>query len=377
MENISVRYFNKIDILRFVAAMMVVFYHAYDRFLDVHAGLPSFLFSSSTFSIGKLLEKAIGNSDFGVDIFFMLSGFLITFLLITEKEKTGKISIKNFYLRRTLRIWPLYFLIVFTAPYLCSLFGVNHAPVYSNALFINNFWTIHTTWWMFPTAILWSICIEEHFYFVWPFLVALINKKRLPQIFLFVIFLSFLYRGYVCFFDNDKAWYKLYLHTFSRMDALALGALTAYYYVQKPFKFKTHWSIRLTAIFTFLFLFCTINVKQWDTAFDMLFKNQIFILLAWFIILQFLFNEKPLIRLPEKSILNYFGKISYGIYMYGIIVLDSVQYKILPHLHQEKNYGLFWLLVISLSIIIPIISYELFEKHFLKLRKRFQVVKQV
>jgi len=377
MNKVSVSYFNKIDILRFLAAMMVVLYHAYGRFMEAHAGLPNFLFGESVFSPGKLIERAIDNSDFGVDIFFMLSGILITFILLTEKEKIGKISIKNFYLRRTLRIWPLFYLIVFTAPLLCSWFNVNPAPVYSNALFINNFWTIHTTWWMFPTAILWSICIEEHFYLIWPFVIAFFNKKRLPQIFLTIIFISFVYRGYVCFVDNDKAWFKIYLHTLSRMDALALGALTAYYYVQKPFKFKTHWSIRILVILTFLMMFTTVHIKQWETPLDFLFKNQIFLALAWFMILQFLFNEKPLIKLPAKSILNYFGKVSYGIYMYGIIILDSVQYKLMPWLGVKDNYfALYWTLIIILSIVLPVVSYELFEKHFLKLRTRFQVVKQ-
>jgi peptidoglycan/LPS O-acetylase OafA/YrhL len=373
-NKISVNYFSKIDTVRFIAAMMVIIYHAFPKYQEMHNGLPDYLYDSTPF--GKLFDRIIGNGYFGVDVFFLLSGFLITFLLINEKEKTGKINLFNFYVRRALRIWPLFFLIALTAPLVANWFNTTHAPVYTNLLFINNFWVIKHNWWMFPTAQLWSLCIEEHFYLFWPLLVAFIPVKRLPVLFIVTIFVSFLYRFYVGFYGSCD-WYKLYLHTFSRMDALAIGAYAAYFYTRKPFNLTTHWIIRMVGLLAFLIVYSKFDVAGWPDPFLACFKNLIFVVLAGSVLMQYLFNEKPLSKLPRIKLFSYLGKVSYGIYMFGLIVVRLVEQKILPAIHQEENIVLYWVLVISLSILVPVISYELFEKHFLKLKERFQIVKQV
>src|SRR4051812_13587616 len=99
-------YFRNLDILRFVAAYMIVVLHCYFGW-KVRFGNPAFLTSSLSNSGLDRLELIMHNLSFGVDIFFLISGFLITYLLLSEKEKTGQVDVLKFYIRRAYRIWPL------------------------------------------------------------------------------------------------------------------------------------------------------------------------------------------------------------------------------------------------------------------------------
>src|SRR5687767_4831852 len=100
-------HFNNLDTLRFLAAYMIVLLHCFFGW-KVKFGQPQFLTSLSTKWTDKL-EMVMHKFSFGVDIFFIISGFLITYLLLSEREKTGKVDVIKFYIRRAFRIWPLYF----------------------------------------------------------------------------------------------------------------------------------------------------------------------------------------------------------------------------------------------------------------------------
>src|SRR5262245_16271974 len=96
-------YFRNLNGLRFIAALLVIIHHIEQ--LKYIFGMPNNFSSSFVQIIGEL----------GVILFFVLSGFLITYLLLEEEKRTDTIAVRNFYLRRILRIWPLYFLIVIIA----------------------------------------------------------------------------------------------------------------------------------------------------------------------------------------------------------------------------------------------------------------------
>jgi len=154
-------YFQHLDVIRFIAAFMVVILHSHEAWSiwfwkdgsPIEASVP-------------FIDKLLKNLGFGVDIFFLISGFLITYILLEEKKRTNKINIFKFMMRRSLRIWPLYFLIIAIAPFLVSWLGKPSPEYWYNIFFINNFRTIETTWWVYPFPHFWSICIEEHFYLV-------------------------------------------------------------------------------------------------------------------------------------------------------------------------------------------------------------------
>ena len=352
---------------------MVVAVHLYEAWLN-YAGYPTFFtFDQNHKPKGPSLffDMIMRNGTIGVDLFFMISGFLISYLLLTEKEKFGTINLKNFFIRRSLRIWPLYFFIICLAPLIVRWLGKPSPDYLTNIFFLNNFHAICTQEWTFPFGHLWSICVEEHFYMVCPFIVLFVPRKHLVTVFLILISISLFYRAYIFFATND--WYfKIYLHSIARMDEIAIGCLAAVIHFNTPFEFKTNKSIRIILLLVFLLLFSIDYHYYWENAFLSIFKKYFYLLLAGFLMLNFVFNEKPLFSPPKW--INYLGKISFGIYMYSNIIVTIVAENSLEKIGGWRFSSLiFSSIVIGLTVIISAISYELFEKPLLKLKSRFEV----
>ncbi|MFH0864685.1 MAG: acyltransferase [Bacteroidota bacterium] len=368
-------YIKNLDLFRFIAAFMIVIHHSYLGWIGWW-GYPGFM-SSGTYStlsgFGFYMNRFIENFGFGVDMFFMISGFLITYLLMKEKISFGKIDFKKFYIRRILRIWPLYYLAIAVAPFIVNWLGNPQPDYIPNLLFYNNFHAIHTEQWTYPFAHFWSICIEEHFYVAWPLIIAFVPNKRLPATFGLLITLSIAFRAYTMLTDPEPNW-VLYLNTFSRMDALVLGAIFGYLHSIKPIRIHVHGSIRLLLYLIFLTLFATDVVVDCRNIYAVCFKNYIYLLIAGFAMLNYLFNPDAKLLVRKKNIFHYFGKISYGIYIYHNILLSIVIKKIMLT-YDISNIYVFFGLMFSLSVIIPVISFELYEKWFLKLKSRFEIIR--
>lgn len=374
MDNSNKIYFQHLDVVRFIAAFMIVILHTYEAYNGWFGHLQSLVekeTQSFTF-FGKLINQFLVNLGTGVDIFFLISGFLITYILLEEKKKFDKINIFKFMMRRALRIWPLYFLIIAFTPFLVSWVDSDTPNYLYNLLFINNFGTIHTQTWTYPFSHFWSICIEEHFYIVWPFIVAFIPKKRLLNTFYLFIAASILFRLYI-FYTSENVWYNLFLHTLSRIDVIVFGAIGAYYYSEKRIDFNLGKPLRITIYAILVFALSIEPIVLWDTAFLAGFKKYFYILIFSVLLLDFNLNSNFRHFLPAKSVFHYLGKVSYGIYMYSNIILLIVVKKIM-WVYEFKNPYLFFIIVFSLAIIIPIVSYELIEKQILKLNKYFKVI---
>lgn len=368
-------YFPYLDVVRFIAAFMIIIYHGYEAWRGWFGEI-GFL-SGGTYTDltagGKLVHQTLKNFEIGVDVFFLLSGFLITYILIKEKEKFGKINIFNFIVRRTLRIWPLYFLLIAVAPFIVSWVNADTPNYLVNALFVNNFHAIQTTKWTYPFAHFWSICIEEHFYLVWPFIIAFIPNKHLMKVFISLIIFSIGFRMYSVM-TADHPWYTLYLHTFSRMDVLVIGAIGAYFYAKKPFQINLSRYYRILLWIVLIAVFCLEPVVNWNSVFLGGFKKFFYIAVISLLLLDYNFNEKFRHVLKPNSIFHYFGKISYGIYMYGNILLLIIMKKIMMK-WDISNLYLYMLFVTVLSLLIPAISYEIFERPILKLKRKFARIK--
>ena len=177
-------YFKGLKFLRFIAASMVVVHHIEQY--KCKLGIPNLWSNGVIRNLG----------DKGVTLFFVLSGFLITFLLLKEKEQTGKINIKYFYFRRVLRIWPLYFLVVFSSIFLfphLSFFRTNETSVIENKfleILLLSICILPNMTMLYVGAIpfssqTWSIGVEEQFYIVWPVLI-----KYTKHIFFYCLELS-------------------------------------------------------------------------------------------------------------------------------------------------------------------------------------------
>ena len=371
-------YFEHLDVLRFAAAFMITILHAYEAWSGWYGEIEVMRNEDGTgFStVGSFVNEFIKNLNVGVDVFFLISGFLITYILLEEKKRFGKIHIGKFMIRRSLRIWPLYFFLIAITPFLVSWLNVDSPNYLANIFFVGNFDTINTQSWIYPFSHFWSICIEEHFYLIWPFVILLIPKNRLLQTFaiLFIASISFrLVTAYVM----EYPWFTMYLHTLSRIDGLVVGAIGAYFYSIKPFivNIKKYQRIGLILILLFLFSIDSINsVAFLDSFVVSWFKRILIMFIIAALLLDYNFNPNFNHFFRKKSVIHYFGKISYGIYMYGNMLLIVIIKKIM-WTYEIRNEWAFFAIVIVLSILIPIISYELFEKQVLKLNKRFKVVK--
>jgi peptidoglycan/LPS O-acetylase OafA/YrhL len=349
--------FAGLNALRFISALAIVFYHSTLNFQD---------------QFPKPVKMFIHNLPLGVDWFFIISGFLIVYLLLVEKEANGTISLSRFYIRRALRIFPLYYLIIGIA-FLTS--HVSHPEVnFSKYLyFFGNFWMIETDKWTIAILNpLWSLCIEEHFYLFIPFLVLIFPVKRIKYLFWSIILISIAFRIYVTLTVQFN-WMTIYAHTLSRCDLLALGGLFAYYHKKYPFSLRLNWALPITALYLVL-LMCAVDNSDYTDIFNATFKKYLFAAPLSFILLAVLFNQNEgsvvLNWLRENKAINYLGRISYGMYMYHSIFGDAM-----AQVGAIQNSMLLKpLCVIGLTILVSAVSYELLEKRILKIKSRFEVV---
>jgi peptidoglycan/LPS O-acetylase OafA/YrhL len=371
----SAVYIPQFDIIRFFAAFIIVIYHSYIAWKGWFS-VPGILSTGDykTFSVfGLHVDQFLRNLPVGVDIFFFISGYLLTYLLVVEKEKYGKVNIPKFYIRRGLRIWPLYFFLVALAPFLIDWLGEKQPVYWPTIALINNFYTIHTQEWSYPFAHFWSICIEEHFYIFWPLIVAFVPFKKLPFIITLLIGLSWGYKIYTYIFLGSN-WFQLYLHTLSRMDVILLGGLLAVFYIKKPFVFKLHWITMILISLVVIVLLSFDDLSNFENMLNGVTRRFVYIFLLGLLMMDILFNPDRKSAIGRFKPLLYMGKVSYGIYMYGNILVLVVIKKVMPLLGHSNIY-MYFLIIFLASLIIPAISYELLEKPFLKLKQKFSLVK--
>ncbi|ARN71176.1 hypothetical protein BST91_05690 [Nonlabens tegetincola] len=314
------------------------------------------------------------SGSIGVIFFFVLSGFLITYILLYEKENRGRISLKKFFARRILRIWPLFYLLVafaYLSPYLLRLFHIpfenqGYEPrLWVSLLFAENYMMMITD--QFPDGaplrVMWSICIEEHFYILWGILFYLLPVKRILPLSLCCILLAYMVRFIYAYYDIAP------IDLFTHLDYFAFGAIPAYL-----FMYKKHTIEQLNKIpkaVKYLFALITLGVVftipnlEWEQI-DYLFP------LLWGILFSvcilFTLGSNPL-RISNNSWLTKLGLYTYGLYLYHTIII-LLLLKFIPVL-QFSHWLLLSASALLLTILVSIISYRVFEKPFLRLKKHF------
>src|SRR5207249_4391562 len=190
---------SQLDAVRGVAILLVIFHNESGLFPSLH------------------LERLFANGWMGVDLFFVLSGFLITGILVDTKQSAGYFT--NFYARRCLRIWPLYYSLIFfmflVVPFLRpseahTVFD-RSSPWWAYPLFLQNFLIPIPSMGTGPLAVTWSLAIEEQFYLVWPWVVRYCSHAQMRRIAIAVICLSPALRFFLSFHDVN-----LYTNVFCR-----------------------------------------------------------------------------------------------------------------------------------------------------------------
>lgn len=369
-------HFSNLDILRFAAAFYVLAGHAYGYMVDVYH-LPSFLLKFNSQDMIPLfgsVHQFFKNGPLGVDLFFLISGFLITSLLLNEKQFNSKIDVKSFYIRRMLRIWPLYYFIIFFAYVFAHYYTGEpffRKDIYPHLFFVSNFTMISANAWCAGKLfVMWSLCIEEQFYLIIPLLLALIPVKKLPYVFGALILISIMTRIFIVE-SYPYTWFPIYLNTGSRFDVLAIGCLLGYI---NYLGFKIT-SSKVVRLFLSLWLFAAlvfIDALNYETFIRAVFYKYIFIVPLSILFLDLVQNVLPHLKNPFWKLLNRLGKYSYGVYMYQVFLIVVADRWAGDYF--SKSRWAFILITLVITITVSVISYEIFEKHFLKFKKRFEKV---
>jgi peptidoglycan/LPS O-acetylase OafA/YrhL len=357
-------YHPALDILRGLAISIVVFYH---NFANV-----------SFFRFGWM----------GVDLFFVLSGFLITDILLKSRE--SKFYFRNFYVRRLLRIFPLYYLVLLVFFSLSPILFSQKGPETTFSYYNNNkawFWSYFQNWLLVhkgppPVPFLshfWSLAIEEQFYLFWPFMIFFVKRLEvIKKIIVGLILLAVVVRFSVWLMYPHEV-EKFYCSTFTRMDSLLMGCLTAVHLKQG--KNISSLAIKLISSGFIGLIICSLivfgNLRQDNP----LFPTVGYTLTAAFfacLVYALLRKENQLVNwIKYLASLRFMGKISYGMYVYHIpiyLLLSTQLTKISEHysLGFPLNNGWFIsALSVVLTLIASTISFYGLEQPILRLKKHF------
>lgn len=361
-------FFPNLNGVRAIAALAVVLHHIW-QFLQITGKLNEF--EGFVTIIGKL----------GVTLFFVLSGFLISYLLFAEEKKTGTIFIKDFYIRRMLRIWPLYYTIV-----ILSFFILPHIELFSLP---DEYWgKIEQNFGMYLTLFLlflpnlalskggvlpygsqsWSVGVEEQFYLIWPLLMKFFKNKlvvifgTIIVYFVVDLLIKSLSKSIPYYIKNFVLSFQIY--------SMAIGGFFAYlafYGKEKWQKWLLNYYVFVGALFIFMILIYLSKTRQ------------VYYSIPFAIIIYNLACNPSLKTLLENKILNYLGKISYGIYMYHCIAI-VFSIRLLDYLVPRIQYNTLQykvtlvILVLVFTIFLSDISYRFMEKRFIKLKTKYSKI---
>ncbi|MGE5352654.1 MAG: acyltransferase family protein [Acidobacteriota bacterium] len=310
----------------------------------------------------------------GVDIFFVLSGFLITSLLLSEASQTGKINLKYFYMRRILRLLPalllMLLIVTLTAQWL-DLKGSANTDIASSiiTLFYSANWArafnLHQMGLLSHT---WSLSIEEQFYMLWPVLLILMlkylrRKKRILNIVLLLSVFSWILRIYMTYSGHTAD--RIFNGLDTRADALLAGCAAALVRSSGLWE-KRASGLRSFAYAGFTFPLIILFNISWRNPNTFLWVSFLVEFLTAALILHIVSDEKSMIKkLLTMKPMVWAGSISYGVYLWHDPVFEVMRYFDFSRLSILISGSI-------VTLIIASVSYYVMEKPLLRLKNRFQ-----
>ena len=369
-DSYKTKYFKELNSLRFIGFIGIFFGHVF--FSNSPEIINSKIYAT-LFSYGKIL------GFISIDSFFVLSSFLITWKALEEIEFTSKFQFKNFLIRRSLRIWPLYFLIVFIGfllEYLKSYYFLESEKLpslWNFILFILNYNIIENGYnFLFFMVFMWSISVEEQFYIFWAIIMKWFNKYLFGISFLIII-ISLFFRVY---FINDSL--SLNFHTVSALGNFGIGALTAIFaFKRSDLLIKLKLIPRTTILFFYItiFTFFILMPVLLENDFFIVIQRVLFSIFFSLVILEQTYCENSIVKVSRIKYFNFFGKISYGLYCYHGIMI-TIFLKISGFLSESllNSLLIYPILIFFSTLLISHFSFRFYESKFLKFKSKFSFI---
>lgn len=337
------KYIKGFDTLRALSIAMVVLAHS----------LPSFWLQEHR--IWRLIS-----GDTGVLIFFVISGYLITSLLLREKEQTGGINFKKFFARRFLRLLPP-LVILYMAILILMMLGViqeTYIGLTISIVYLYNF--VPNKFYTAELGHTWSLALEEQFYFTWPFIISFFrNQKKLiylgfSAVVLSILFLLFIYPIDFMGHFHANRWF------IPAISPIMIGAMLA---ISKD-KILDAFSNGIVQFFAFVVLFSSplyipaslLIISPIVQSFG----------IAFLLLLIISHQNTSLVKILNNPVSSYIGKMSYGIYVYQGLFLRTGPGSDYWFQQFPQN--------IILTLVCAFLSFELLEKYFLKKKIKYAVV---
>jgi hypothetical protein len=313
------------------------------------------------------ITDLIPDGQFGVNIFFVISGFLITSLLIKEEINEEKISLKYFYIRRILRIFPAYYFYLFILfiLFINKIIYISGFSWFTAIFYLKDF--VRYDWY---TSHAWSLSVEEQFYLFYPIIFILGNKMR-KNINIFFILFPIILKTYIYFHPNLPNFCFNQLSIFYRIDAISFGCILAYYkeflitLFNKYLKLYFYLSILVISLISSLPFYLNMKLNS-----NFMFFNFVFLttygtvsnLCISVILFYSVFGKKSIWhQILNHKVLNFIGLLSYSIYLWQQFFISDLKYII-----TSFPFNLIFLFLVSLF------SYYVIEKPILKLKDNFK-----
>ncbi len=347
---LDVKYISSLDGLRAFAIIFVIIAH-------INWGIKN-----------EYIGRTFMGGGLGVRIFFAISGFLITTLLLKEKIISKNISLKKFYIRRGLRILPVYLLAILVIFILDQIFKLNIATrMYVYVItFTENFNGSGEHWY---TRHFWSLSVEEQFYLLFPFVL----KKSLKfyiKLSLFLICISpvvtyFFYHQQYIHSDSIRDIVKIaYMILAQGLVSILMGSLGAILLFK--FKVNTHFQIKFLSLFQAVAIVMFWYFDKNGSLISEILRD---VLITTFLISTICFSNSVFYKLLNTSILKTIGVLSYSIYIWQQLFVYNQ-----PWGHTFKYANSLWL-NLPILFIVGYLSYHYFEKPFLKFKTKFSSIK--
>ncbi len=368
-------HFPHLNWLRFAAFLFVFRSHAFEPvFAALSQKLHQQPWLQHTFNFFFL------KGGLGVSFFFVLSGFLVSYALFREKQERGSIRLRNFYAKRVLRIWPLYFLLLIIAfafyPLAAKALQIDTgqctSPVYYFT-FLSNFDVIHVMHqcpgWHTPfTLVTWSVAVQEQFYLLWPVAVSCLSRKNMRLLLLALVAGSALFR----FVHADDA-AVAYYHTLSASGDLAMGGLLAgacFYSKYLTGKLQTLapvWRVLVYVAGLWLVIFFDWLVPA--VVYTALYNILLSCFYAFIIFDQI--YSRPARHTAQQKYTTAWGKYTYGLYLLHsipIVLLDSILHRMGYTLTDPKINLMAGSIALLATLLLSYLSFRFFERYFIKLK---------